>query len=452
MTAIQISHALVSGKTSSTAIVKTTLTKIVMKDPQLNSFIEVTPDTALADAKASDARRLAGNSLGPLDGVPLAIKGNIARQGIATTDGTRAFAQRIAKQDAFAVTRLRSAGAVIVGTLNMHEGALGGTTDNHFWGQCQNPLAPGFTPGGSSGGSAASVAAGFIPITLGTDTMGSVRIPAAYCGLWGLKPTHGLISNGGLSHLSWTLDTIGPIATSSDDIALALHILAAHDPDCIDSRSAPTGWTANHPPPNPKNIILGVPEYDILAPCEPEIKKSFERLLHRINSAGVQLKSIKIPKWEPSRLRLAGLLVSEAEAAYLLGASIDANPTGFSDNFRAMISYGRTVSGSKVAAAYRYLTKVRSSVCRALSNIHAIILPTTPQRAFLHNAVVPISQADFTALANAAKLPALAFPIPALDNKLPASVQLIGNAFSDGELIALGEVLFQINTNDIAKL
>jgi aspartyl-tRNA(Asn)/glutamyl-tRNA(Gln) amidotransferase subunit A len=190
ITVIQLSQALGSGETSSIALVNATLNQIEQKDPQLHAFIEVTPNTARADANASDARRLAGNNLGPLDGVPVAIKGNIALQGIATTDGTRAFAHRIATQDAFVVTRLRSAGAVIVGTLNMHEGALGATTDNQFWGQCQNPLAPGFTPGGSSGGSAASVAAGIIPLTLGTDTMGSIRIPAAYCGLWGLKPTH----------------------------------------------------------------------------------------------------------------------------------------------------------------------------------------------------------------------------------------------------------------------
>jgi aspartyl-tRNA(Asn)/glutamyl-tRNA(Gln) amidotransferase subunit A len=445
MTAIQLSHALDTGKTSSVALVNTTLNEITQKDPQLHAFIEVTSDTAIADAKASDLRRLTGNSLSPLDGVPLAIKGNIARQGVATTNGTRAFTNRIAIQDAFVVKRLRSAGAVIVGTLNMHEGALGATTDNQFWGQCQNPLAPGFTPGGSSGGSAASVAAGIIPITLGTDTMGSVRIPAAYCGLWGLKPTHGLVSNGGLSHLSWTLDTIGPIATSSDDIALALSVLAAHDPDCIDSHPTPTGWTANHPSPNPEDIVMGVPEYDVLAPCEPEIKETFERLLSMIRSAGIQLVPIEISKWEPSRLRRAGLLVAEAEAAHILGQSLDSDPTGFSDDFRAMISYGRAAPGSKVAAAYRYIAKVRFSVCRALSGLNAIILPTAPQRAFPHGATVPASQADFTTLANVAGLPAFSFPIPALDNGLPASVQLIGNAFSDGELIALGNALFQVN-------
>ncbi len=445
MNAVQLGHALDNGEMYSIDLIDTALNQIAQKEPKLHAFIEVTSSTAYADAKASDARRLAGSSLGPLDGVPLAVKGNIARSGVATTDGTRAFAHRIATQDAFVVTRLRSAGAVIIGTLNMDEGALGATTDNQFWGQCQNPLAIGFTPGGSSGGSAASVAAGIIPITLGTDTMGSVRIPAAYCGLWGLKPTRGLISNGGLSHLSWTLDTIGPIATNSDDITLALNILAAPDPNCIDSRPAPTGWTANHPAPDPKSIILGVPDYDKLTPCEPEIKAPFERLLSKIRASGIQLLPVNISKWKPLRLRQAALLVSEAEAGHLIGQSLDANPKGFSDDYRAMISYGRTVSGSKVAAAYRYLAEVQFSVRHTLSSMHAVILPTAPQRAFPHGAAVPTSQADFTVLANAAGLPAVAFPIPALDKGLPASGQLIGNAFSDGELIALGEVLSQIN-------
>ena len=445
MTANQLSLALDSGETSSVAHINAVLNQIEQKDPQLRAFIEVTSNTARVDAKASDTRRLEGNSLGPLDGIPLAIKGNIALQGIATTDGTRAFTHRIATQDAFVVTRLRSAGAVIVGTLNMHEGALGATTNNKFWGQCQNPLAQGFTPGGSSGGSAASVAAGIVPISLGTDTMGSVRIPAAYCGLWGLKPTNGLISNGGLSNLSWTLDTIGPLATSSNDIALALNTLAAPDPNCIDSRSAPTYWTVDHPAPNPQDIVLGVPKYDSLVPCEPQITAAFERLLSMVHNAGIQLVPIEISKWEPSRLRRAGLLVTEAEAGHLLGKSLDEDPTGFSDDFRAMISHGRTATGSKVSAAYRYLAEVRFNVRQSLNGMHAIILPTAPQRAFLHGTAVPNSQADFTVLANVAELPALAFPIPALDNGLPASVQLVGNAFSDGELVALGEVISQVN-------
>jgi aspartyl-tRNA(Asn)/glutamyl-tRNA(Gln) amidotransferase subunit A len=137
-----------------------------------------------------------------------------------------------------------------------------------------------------------------------------------------------------------------------------------------------------------------------------------------VRNAGIQLVPIEISKWEPSRLRRAGLLVSEAEADHLLRQSLDEDPTGFSDDFHAMISYGRTAPGSKVSAAYRYMAEVRFNVRQSLNGMHAIILPTAPQRAFLHGAAVPNSQADFTALANAAELPALAFPIPALDNGL----------------------------------
>ena len=443
-TAITLSNALCSGRTTALALIDAAFDEIAQKDPQLKAFIETTPETARADAIASDARRLGGNSLGPLDGIPVAIKGNIARYGIATTAGIRAFSNRIATEDAFVVKLLQSAGAIILGTLNMHEGALGGTTDNPFWGQCQNPLAPGFTPGGSSGGSAATVAAGIVPITLGSDTMGSVRIPAAYCGLWGLKPTAGLISNRGLFHLSWTLDTIGPIATNSTDLTLALSVLAKYDPDCIDSCRAPDGWTAHQPSTNLSDIVLGVPNDTLLADCEPEVKAAFNHLLSAIQAVGIQTLSVDLSEWQPTRLRRAGLLISEAEAGHLLGAALDKDADGFSDSFRDMISYGRTAPGSKVAAAYRCLSEVRSGVCRELQGLDAIILPTTPQRAFPHVSPAPASQADFTALANAAGLPALAFPIPALDHGLPVSIQLVGNAFSDGKLIALGQMLSSI--------
>jgi aspartyl-tRNA(Asn)/glutamyl-tRNA(Gln) amidotransferase subunit A len=373
---------------------------------------------------------------GPLSGMAVAVKDNIAVAGLPRTDGTRAFAGRVSESDAVVVARLRAAGAEVIGTLNMHEGALGATTDNPFWGRCDNPAAPGHTPGGSSGGSAAAVAAGIVPVSLGTDTMGSVRIPAAYCGIWGLKPTKGLVPVTGLSHLSWTLDTIGPLAAGPKDLARVLRVIAGPDAGDPDSVAAPGGWDAAAAP---GRIRLGLPDWEQLAACEVAVRDRFRAFLARLE--GVELVPVTIPGWAPGALRRAGLLVAEAEAGHLVGAEIDANPEGFSAGFRAAIAFGRTAPGAKVAAAYRALHLAGIAARGAVAGVDALILPTAPQRAFAHGQPAPANQADFTALANVAGLPALAFPIPAPDGGLPCSAQLVGPAFSDLALIALAERL-----------
>lgn len=440
--AAELARDLAAGRTDAQALTEAALDRIAAVDDSLHAFITVSADTARAEARASDARRAAGAALGPLDGIPVAVKDNIAVAGLPRSDGTRAFAGRISAADAGVVARLRGAGAVLLGTLNMHEGALGATTDNPFWGRCRNPLAPDCTPGGSSGGSAAAIAAGMAAITLGTDTMGSVRIPAAYCGLWGLKPTAGLIGSSGLSHLSWTLDSIGPLARSPEDIGLALAVLAGPDPDCPSSQQPPPGWQAMPPaPPALADCVLGVPDAHVLEICEPEVRTAFAALCDAARATGATLRTVQLAGWDPGALRRAGLLVSEAEAGHLLADAIAADPEGFSEGFRKMIAWGSAAPGAKLAGAYRRLLLLRHAARQGLTGLHALLLPTAPQRAFRHDAPVPASQADFTALANAAGLPALAFPLPAADGGLPASAQLIGPAWSEARLIGLGIAL-----------
>ncbi len=436
--ATDLAAALASGAVTSEALTRAALARAEEQRP-LNAFITLLHESALEAARASDTRRANGKTLGPLDGIPVAVKDNIAVAGVPTTDGTLAFKDWIAATDATVITRLHNAGAVLIGTLNMHEGALGATTDNPFWGRCDNPAAPGHTPGGSSGGSAAAVAAGIVPITLGTDTMGSVRIPAAYCGLWGLKPTRGLIPVTGLSHLSWTLDSIGPIAANAADLSLALSVLAGFDATDPDSLPLPDGWSAFEPMPDLSGVNVAICAHTFCTDSAQVVHTAFQALLDRITAAGATLKPVEIAHWDATKLRRAGLLVSEAECGSLIGDVIDSHPDGFSDSFRAAINFGRNANGSRVAAAYRTLALAASGAYRALNGLDALLLPTAPQTAFPHGAEVPVNQADFTALANAAGLPAIAFPIPSAG--LPVSAQLIGPAFSDGKIIALAQAM-----------
>jgi aspartyl-tRNA(Asn)/glutamyl-tRNA(Gln) amidotransferase subunit A len=214
-----------AGRVSVVAAIDHYLERIARFDPDLKAFTHV--DAAGARAAAQDsARRWDDGTARPLEGVPIAVKANIDVAGLPVHGGIGALRHRFAAQDAEVITRLKSAGAVILGMLNMHEAALGATTDNAFFGICQNPHKAGYTPGGSSGGSGAAVAAGLCAAALGTDTLGSVRIPAAYCGVSGLKPTNGLVSNQGLILLVGRLDCIGPLARSVEDAGAVLAVMA----------------------------------------------------------------------------------------------------------------------------------------------------------------------------------------------------------------------------------
>ncbi len=432
-TATDMAAALAAGRTTARALADAALAGIAARDRGVRAFVTVDAAGARAAAVASDARRAAGRVIGPLDGIPVAVKDNIAVAGLPRHGGTGAFPDPV-PADATVTARLRAAGAVILGTLNMHEGALGATTDNPFWGRCDNPAAPGHVPGGSSGGSGAAVAAGFVPLALGTDTMGSVRIPAAYCGCWGLKPTRGAIPVTGLLHLSWTLDSIGPIAGSAGDLALALDVLAGFD--AADPQSVDTAL----PDDLPDALVLAVPDAALLATCEPEVRAAHDRAVAAARALGARIVPLTLD-WDPGRLRRAGLLVSEAEGAVVLGDTIAATPHLFSDRFRAAIAYGAGAAAARLALAYRRIAETAALTHRALRGVDAVLMPAAPQRAFRHGDPVPADQADFTALANVAGLPALVFPLPAADGDPPLSVQLMGPAFADRRLIALGQAL-----------
>lgn len=415
LTATELGAAYGNGTADPLAVLDACIAAIRARDGDIRAFIELDVERARAAAKASTARFRDGCPLGPLDGVPVAVKANIAVRGLAWSAGVGYWRNRIAAADAPAVARLRAAGAVILGTLNMHEGALGATTDNPHFGRCCNPAVPGCTPGGSSGGSGAAVAAGFVPVALGTDTMGSVRIPAAYCGVMGLKPTTGLVSNAGVVPLAWSLDHIGPVARSVDDLALVTRVLAGFDPADPVAEPAPAGWTAMPGGRGLAGMRLGLPREIDAVETEPAVREAFARALDRLRDLGATIQPVAIPGWSPGRARRDGLLISEAEAAELhpelMGPDGTTTPQGVSESFAAALRYGRDASAARLAGAYRRTAEIGVAARAALAGLDAFILPTAPQTAFAHDAPVPAGQADFTALANFAKLPAVSVPV-----------------------------------------
>ncbi|WP_157961764.1 amidase [Acuticoccus kandeliae] len=436
--AATLARLLARGETSAATLADAALSAIAARDGDLKAFIHVDADGARRAAEAADRRRAAGRPLGPLDGVPVAIKDNLAMAGTVTTGGHGRDGLVPDEADAHVVARLKAAGAVIVGKTNLHEGALGATTDNIHHGQCQNPLAAGYTPGGSSGGSAAAVAAGIVPIALGSDTMGSVRIPAAYCGLYGIKPSRGRIGRSGVLHLSPTLDVIGPIAASARDLATTL--AALEGPDAADGDWVPPAARLMPPEGRGARPVIG-----LLSPAdvalEPAIAAGLARATAALEAMGAEVRDVALGGLPLSKLRREGLLVLEAEAWMLLEGAIGATPARFGDDFVAMVRYAERMKAARLARAYDGLRVTAAAAVRALGEVDALLMPTTPQRAFPHGSEVPVNQADLTAIANVAGLPAVALPVPAEDGGLPASVQLVGPMWSDYRLIELAGAL-----------
>jgi len=404
------------------------LAKIAREDGAIGAFWALDPKAAAITPPA-----------GPLSGVALGVKDNLDVAGLPTTAGIAAFRGRIATADAPAVAGLRRAGAVILGKLAMHEGALGATTDTPGFGRCMNPLREGYTPGGSSGGSGAAVAAGFVTLAIGTDTMGSVRIPAAYCGVVGLKPTAGLVSRHGVVPLSPSLDHVGMLAATPRLVALGLEAMVGEDPADPMSRPTPPGWHAvPRAMPNMGKLRLGLPRPVLDAPMEPAIRSAWDEAIAVAGGMGVEVVELDLAGWNPGAARRAGLLLIEAEAA-ALHADLIENVDAASPGFRAALAYGRDAGTTRLIRAMYRLSEVRAAMLRAVDACDALLLPTAPQRAFAHGTPAPADQADFCAPANIAGLPAIAFPWPAADGGLPCSMQLIGRPHEEARLVALAE-------------
>ncbi len=393
------------------------LDRIARFDSDLRAFTALDRDRALADAAQSEVRIAAGDAR-PLEGWPIAIKANIDIAGLATTAGVEARRHAVAAADAPAVAALRAAGAVILGHANMHEAALGATTDNPAYGQTVNPHRRNHTAGGSSGGSAAAVAAAMCRAALGTDTLGSIRIPAAYTGIYGLKPTNGLVSTVGVVALAARLDCVGPMARNLDDLHAVMEALA------------PLG------PGRPTRRIATLAGVDAYGETETAVRDGFDRAVDTLRRLGYDLTQHATPNLDLAGARMGGFIESAREAARTFAA--DRASGGISPGFAAMLDFGAGVAADSLAHGEAAMAAARDTLLGVLENADAILMPTTPQAAFPHGHA-PATQADFTALANLAGLPAIT--LPSGTGRLPVGVQIVGRAGDEASLIALARRL-----------
>ena len=426
-----------AGRISSVELVGQQLAAIDASQPVLNAFIGIDHEGALAAAAAADARRAQGQTRA-LEGVPVAIKANLDVAGMPTTAGmqTRRDAAP-ATQDSAAVARLRDAGAVILGTLNMSEAALGADTDNPHFGRGHNPHRIGYTPGGSSGGSGAAVAAGLCSAALGTDSMGSVRIPAAYCGVYGLKPGRGVVSTRGSVELSRRLDHVGPLARSTRDLRLLLSVLSGFDAASAQSRA----WQRASARAQP--LRIGVVDFGNTVTCDADVAAAFDAGVAQLVQLGHQRIDLAGPTLEPGKARRAGLLVCEAEMLVEHAVHWRERRQDFSPALASMLAWAEGKSAAEVMAADRMLDQAQVQLQQWLQSCDVIAMPTAPQRAFAFGTPVPANQADFTAYANFSGFPALSLPLPVADGELPIGMQLIGREGTELVLIDVADEFAQ---------
>ena len=371
-----------------------------MIDEALNARVHAFLD--LADSVAAGP--------GPLGGVTVGVKANIAVRGLPWTAGLEQYRDRIAERDAPVVARLRAAGAIIVGTLNMEEGALGATTANPFYGTTRNPVDLSLTAGGSSGGSGAAVAAGLCDLALGTDTLGSVRIPAAYCGVYGFKPANDPAALEGVEPVDERLDCVGPLACDLALLERAARLLGQFGEGV---------W----------NGTLAIPAEAAGVECEPAVRRACARAAAALPAP----TSFALPA-SLSRLRFAGFLGAARGLAHLDRSTLSPFLAGLVDR-------GTSRARDKRTDDEMLLADARTAIRAALAGGAAILLPTTPQAAFTLGDEAPANQADFTGLANIAGVPALSIPFGTDERGRPVAVQLLIEPGREAGLFALARKL-----------
>jgi aspartyl-tRNA(Asn)/glutamyl-tRNA(Gln) amidotransferase subunit A len=467
----QLSAMLAAGETTSVAITQALIDRTAAVDAQVKAFLSHDAEDALAQARASDERRATGKSLGPLDGIPIGIKDTLAVKDQPLRCASKMLENYVSPFDATCIVKLREAGAVIWGRLNMDEFAMGSSTENSAFQTTANPWDLETIPGGSSGGSAAALAAGEAIATLGTDTGGSIRQPAALCGVVGMKPTYGLISRYGLVAFASSLDQVGPFARTVEDAALLMEAMLGKDP--LDSTSiAPQGETNYATALKAKKgpWKLGVPQEFFGQGIDPEVKANIEKAIDWYKSEGCEIVDISLPHSElavpvyyivataeasSNLARFDGVRYSHRseEAKDAMTLFTKSRGEGFGDEVKRRIILGTYVLSSGYYDAY-YLRaqKVRRLILsdfeKAFEQVDAILTPTSPTPAFKRgeraNDPLAMYLSDvYTISVNLAGLPAISVPSGFTESGLPIGLQVIGKAFGEADMFAIANAFEQ---------
>ncbi|HKB26770.1 MAG TPA: amidase [Methylomirabilota bacterium] len=418
-------------------VTRALLARIEKLDDALHAFVTLTAERALADARAAEEALGRGDAR-PLLGIPVGHKDIYLTRGIRTTGGSALLADWIPEDEATCVRRWRDAGTVLLGKLITHEFAFGIQLPGHRFAPARNPWNRDHIPGGSSSGSGAALAAGLVVGATGSDTGGSIRGPAAFCGIVGLKPTYGRVSRAGVLTLSWTLDHTGPMARTVEDCAYLLQAMAGHDPADPASSRAPVDDYLAPLGRDVRGLRIGVPRAYFFEGVDPEVARAFEEALRTLRGLGAEVSDVEIPSIHATP---SFLLILMAEAFAYHERDIREHPELYGDVVRERILTGALVSASEYTQAQR----IRATLCRetaeVLKTVDVLATPTTPKPA------TPFSVAQDPELGfprsnmppfNLTGLPTLALPCGFSASGLPLSLQLAGRPFEEGTVLRVG--------------
>ncbi|MBS1215341.1 MAG: aspartyl/glutamyl-tRNA amidotransferase subunit [Proteobacteria bacterium] len=468
----ELSDALAAGQLSSVELTQRFLDRIAAANPGLNAFVTVDPERSLAQARAADARRARGEAA-PLTGIPVAHKDIWCAQGWRTTCGSRMLANFTSPYDAHVIARFNDAGAILLGKCNMDEFAMGSSNETSWFGPVRNPWNPAFVPGGSSGGSAAAVAARLAPAATGTDTGGSIRQPAALCGVSGLKPTYGVVSRYGMVAFASSLDQGGPFAKSAEDLALLLNVMAGFDArDSTSLERAPEDYTRVLAAPMPgapadrplAGLRIGLPKQYFGAGLASDVAAAVEAALAELCRLGATTAEVDLPASDlavpayyviapaeaSSNLsRFDGVRYGHRAAEYgdLVDMYCRTRAEGFGAEVKRRILIGTYVLSHGYYDAYyvkaqRIRRLIAEDYARAFAQVDVIAGPTSPTVAFEFGAKTadPVQMYlndIYTIPANLAGLPGLSIPAGFGAGGLPVGLQLVGNYFDEARMLAI---------------
>jgi aspartyl-tRNA(Asn)/glutamyl-tRNA(Gln) amidotransferase subunit A len=416
------------------------LDRIAALDPTLSAFITVTADQALAEAAAAEREIAAGHYRGPLHGVPVALKDLFYTAGVRTTAGSKILADFVPAEDATVVARLRAAGAISLGKTNLEEFAFGATSINPHYGACRNPWDPTRIAGGSSGGSAAAVAAGLCGAALGTDSGGSIRQPSALCGLVGLKPTYGRVSRHGVVPLSWSQDHVGPMTRTVRDAALVLQVIAGHDPRDAASSPAPVPDYLADLEAGVRGLRLGLPRDFFFDRVEPEIAAAVRAAAQTLAGLGARVEEIPLP--HAHLTYAAGATILFAEAAAYHEPWLRARPAAYGPLVRDRLRVGAALLATDYLKAQRARAALVAETRRLFADVDALLTPTVPVAAPRQDADrirwpdgteedVRGATLRFTRPFNLLGFPAISVPCGFTADDLPIGLQIVAGPFAE---------------------
>ncbi len=437
--ATEIARLVRRGEISACEVTEVFLTRIAQLDPSLNCFIRVTADDALSQARQVDETLSRGGAL-VLAGVPVGIKDIVDVAGVPTTNGAHQLFHTIPATDAPVVRRLRRQGAVIVGKTNLHEFAYGVTNKNPHFGPTRNPWDHTRIPGGSSGGSAAAVAAGLCAAAIGTDTGGSIRIPASLCGTVGIKPTYDRVPRSGITPLAWTLDHVGPMTRTVQDANLLLQVMAAADGADVGDQ----GWPVPHDGAESlSGLRVGVPRPFFWDALDGEVRAGIEEALHTLEALRAEIVDVEVPNASAAGDAVAVIMAVEAAAVH--EHRLRTHPEAYGEDVRVRLESGLFLSGVDYVQAQRARTVFRRALLQVLDRVHVLVVPTTAVAAPTieeqslpgPRGMVPV-RLSLTRLTNPFNLtgvPALSIPCGATSQQLPIGLQIVGRPFDEPSVL-----------------